>query len=96
MSAYDSFRQNAGAAGMAGRIGTVFLNGYGATPERGVSASYEIAASVSRFFASLTDAIADWHDARLTRKSLEALTDRELDDIGLTRADIYAVSRGDF
>lgn len=63
MSAYDSFRQNAGAAGMAGRIGTVFLNGYGATPERGGSASYEIAASVSRFFSALSDAIVDWNDA---------------------------------
>ncbi|MCA0963676.1 DUF1127 domain-containing protein [Salipiger bermudensis] len=96
MSAYDSFRQNAGAAGMAGRIGTVFLNGYGATPERGASASYAIAASVSRFFASLADAIVDWNDARLTRKSLEALSDRELDDIGLTRADIHAVARGNY
>ncbi|MBY6003413.1 DUF1127 domain-containing protein [Salipiger bermudensis] len=96
MSAYDSFRQNAGAAGMAGRIGTVFLNGYGAAPERGASVSYEIAASVSRFFAAVTDAIIDWNDARLTRKSLEALTDRELDDIGLTRADIYSVARGKF
>ena len=65
-------------------------------PERGASASYAIAASVSRFFASLADAIVDWNDARLTRKSLEALSDRELDDIGLTRADIHAVARGNY
>ena len=51
---------------------------------------------MSRFFASLADAIVDWNDARLTRKSLEALSDRELDDIGLTRADIHAVARGNY
>lgn len=32
--------------------------------------------------------IASWNDARVTRKALGKLTDRELDDIGLCRADI--------
>ncbi len=94
MSAYDSFRPDSGAAGLAGRIGTVFVSGYGAAPAQGASASVEIAAKVSRFVATVADAIADWHDARLTRKSLNGLTDRELDDIGLTRGDIEMVARG--
>lgn len=37
------------------------------------------------------NAVADattWNKARQTRKALMALTDRELDDIGLTRADV--------
>ncbi len=31
---------------------------------------------------------ATWNDARMTRKVLKQLSDRELDDIGLIRADI--------
>ncbi|MCR8546691.1 DUF1127 domain-containing protein [Salipiger sp. P9] len=93
MSAYDTTRSQDGAAGLAGRIGSVFVTGFGAAPERSASASVAIAAQISRFVSSIADAIADWNDARLTRKSLEALTDRELDDIGLTRADISYVSR---
>nr|WP_245584752.1 DUF1127 domain-containing protein [Salipiger mucosus] len=37
--------------------------------------------------------LKDWNDARLTRKSLLALTDRELDDIGLRRGDIDRITR---
>ncbi|MBD9526514.1 MULTISPECIES: DUF1127 domain-containing protein [Paracoccus] len=43
----------------------------------------------SKFLA----AIAAWNDARVTRNELSRLTDRELDDIGLTRGDIESVSR---
>lgn len=32
--------------------------------------------------------LAQWNDVRLTRKALSRLSDRELDDIGLTRADV--------
>ncbi len=38
--------------------------------------------------ANVYAAIVDWNDARVTRKALMRLTDRELDDIGLCRADI--------
>ena len=38
----------------------------------------------TRFFAAFTA----WNDARATRKALSALSDRELEDIGLTRGDI--------
>ncbi|MCU0816129.1 MAG: DUF1127 domain-containing protein [Cypionkella sp.] len=37
--------------------------------------------------------IAAWNDARVTRKTLSRLTDRELDDIGLCRADIEMIGR---
>ncbi|PVA10258.1 hypothetical protein DC366_08400 [Pelagivirga sediminicola] len=46
--------------------------------------SQPVGLSVSRFAA----AFSAWNDARLTRKALSALSDRELDDIGLTRSDI--------
>jgi uncharacterized protein YjiS (DUF1127 family) len=32
--------------------------------------------------------LKDWNDARVTRKALSTLSDRELDDIGLCRGDI--------
>ncbi|NIZ08940.1 DUF1127 domain-containing protein [Pseudooceanicola sp. HF7] len=41
----------------------------------------------------LIAAVADWNDARLTRKALSRLTDRELNDIGLVRGDIDSVAR---
>ncbi|WP_412562039.1 DUF1127 domain-containing protein [Thalassobius sp. MITS945101] len=40
----------------------------------------------------LRETLEGWNEARITRKALSALTDRELDDIGLTRADIEAVA----
>lgn len=42
-------------------------------------------------FATLFGTLADWNDTRATRSALGKLTDRELDDIGLTRADIERV-----
>lgn len=44
---------------------------------------------VARFFSM----IATWNDARVTRRELNRLTDRELDDIGLTRGDIERIAR---
>ena len=35
--------------------------------------------------------IRSWNDARVTRNALASLSDRELDDIGLSRSDIDAV-----
>lgn len=43
--------------------------------------------------SSIFGMIADWNDARITRKALSQLTDRELDDIGLCRGDIEAIGR---
>ena len=47
------------------------------------------------FFARLSAAFQDWNDARVTRKALSALSDRELDDIGLCRGDIDRISARD-
>jgi uncharacterized protein YjiS (DUF1127 family) len=50
----------------------------------------------TRVLADLVGRIAAWNDARVTRKSLSALTDRELDDLGLVRGDIDDIARGTF
>lgn len=36
--------------------------------------------------------VAAWNDARMTRKALSQLSDRELDDIGLIRGDIDRIT----
>lgn len=41
-----------------------------------------------QFFARIHTAVATWNDARVTRNALGKLSDRELDDIGLSRGDI--------
>lgn len=38
--------------------------------------------------------VAAWNNARITRRELNALSDRELSDIGLSRCDIERVARG--
>ncbi len=43
-------------------------------------------------FTAIVKAVSDWNDSRVTRNSLNALSDRELDDIGLTRGDIDFVA----
>ena len=44
-------------------------------------------------FATAIAAVAAWNDARVTRKALSHLSDRELDDIGLCRGDIEHIGR---
>ncbi len=46
---------------------------------------------LSETFTSMFGTLAAWNDARMTRNALAKLSDRELDDIGLTRADIDAI-----
>ena len=48
------------------------------------------------FFARVTAAVVAWNDARVTRNALSALSDRELDDIGLIRGDIEDVAHPNF
>lgn len=48
-----------------------------------------IANPVGRIFA----AVAAWYDARSTRNALSKLSDRELEDIGLSRCDIELIAR---
>ena len=54
------------------------------------------AISIFRFVQSLTEVTARfsaWNDARVTRKALAKLSDRELEDIGLCRGDIELIGR---
>ena len=60
MSAIDTSRTHDGAAGLAGRIGSVFVTGFGAAPEQSASASVVIASSISRFVSNVADAIIDY------------------------------------
>lgn len=46
------------------------------------------AAATPGLFANLLGQIVAWNDRRVTRKLLDQLTDRELEDIGLTRGDL--------
>lgn len=47
---------------------------------------------ISTFVANAFGALAAWNDARMTRNALSALSDRELEDIGLIRGDIDDVA----
>ena len=46
------------------------------------------AGRIGQAFSALVAAIVAWNDKRVTRSALAGLTDRELSDIGLSRADI--------
>ncbi|WP_299688370.1 DUF1127 domain-containing protein [uncultured Tateyamaria sp.] len=56
---------------------------YGAAP---------VAGQIKGFFSALIAKYVAWNDARVTRNALHGLTDRELEDIGLTRGDIDVVA----
>lgn len=45
-------------------------------------------------FASIRERVVGWNDTRRTRRALNALSDRDLADIGLTRADVDRVAMG--
>ncbi|MBY6089009.1 DUF1127 domain-containing protein [Maritimibacter alkaliphilus] len=62
---------------------------YIAAPKTDSAALY---GRMGRAISTLLAAISDWNDARVTRNALSKLSDRELDDIGLTRGDIDRVS----
>ena len=48
----------------------------------------------NNLFSRIALAISDWSNVRATRDALHALSDRELNDIGLSRSDIDRVARG--
>lgn len=50
--------------------------------------------TASGIVSSIVAAVVAWNDARVTRNALSRLTDRELDDIGLSRSDIDSISTG--
>ncbi len=43
--------------------------------------------------SNVVGVLSAWNDARVTRKALNKLSDRELDDIGLCRGDIEFLGR---
>lgn len=49
-------------------------------------------ASAAGFATKLSSTLNVWLNARATRKALNRLSDRELDDIGLTRGDIDRIA----
>lgn len=50
--------------------------------------------SATRVLSNLVARVAAWNDARITRKALSGLTNRELDDLGLCRGDIDDIANG--
>lgn len=63
-------------------------------PTRAAIGSIGFAGRIGAFLASIVNAVIEWNDARITRKALNGLSDRELEDIGLCRGDIDAVAEG--
>lgn len=59
------------------------------TSARKHSAHSELESVLSR----VANALIVWNERRVTRNALSQLTDRELEDIGLTRGDIPRVAR---
>ncbi|WP_106745605.1 DUF1127 domain-containing protein [Yoonia maritima] len=57
-----------------------------------LAASSILAGRVASFCHQSLQSIAQWNDARITRKALSRLSARELEDIGLTFGDINAVA----
>ncbi len=49
---------------------------------------------ITATIAAASAAMIDWNDARVTKNALSKLSERELADIGLTRADIEGVAEG--
>ena len=54
--------------------------------------SAPVAGKIKGFLSALVANYAAWNDQRITRKTLSALSDRELSDIGLNRSDIDKVA----
>lgn len=51
---------------------------------------------IVNIFAALPESLAAWNATRKTIQQLNALSDTELDDIGLSRGEIPNVARGRF
>jgi uncharacterized protein YjiS (DUF1127 family) len=55
--------------------------------------SHGLVGRIGALLSALIAAFVDWNDARATRNALSALSDRELEDIGMVRGDIESVAR---
>lgn len=49
--------------------------------------------ATTNVFHRLIVALSDWNERRITRRALSQLSDRELNDIGVSRADIEYIAR---
>lgn len=58
--------------------------------------SNSVVSRISAYVSGAVASIVAWNDARVTRNALSALSDRELEDIGLARGDIDAVTETNF
>ena len=58
--------------------------------------SFSAVSNISAFFSNVVATIVGWNDARVTRNALNALSNRELEDIGLIRGDIDSVAESRF
>ena len=52
---------------------------------------YHFAGRIASNVTHIANDVARWNDTRVTRKALGKLSDRQLDDIGLCRGDIFAI-----
>lgn len=59
---------------------------------RTTTGSFGLVSRIGAFFAWVVNAVVEWNDTRVTHKTLNGLSDRELDDIGLCRADIDQIT----
>ena len=50
--------------------------------------------NATRIISGMLSRFAVWNDARVTRKALSKLSNRELDDLGLCRGDIEDIAQG--
>lgn len=58
---------------------------------RVASGPSSIAGRTRGYLVDLMAAFVAWNDKRVTRKALNALSNRELEDIGLSRGDIDSI-----
>ena len=63
---------------------------------RAANGSATVANRFGTFISTFIGAVVAWNDARVTRKTLSALSDRELEDIGLSRGDIEDVANNGY
>lgn len=61
---------------------------------RTITGSNGLVGRIAAVYNTVATAVVEWNDARITRKALAQLSDRELEDIGLSRGDIDAVAAG--
>lgn len=59
-----------------------------------INTNHSAAVGQAGIVARFTSMLDAWRDTRVTRRELNRLSDRELDDIGLTRGDIERIARG--